>query len=50
MLARQQKELEEVKEEAAAMIRRAEEKLQDTEHSLANQMAKLAELEGNSVE
>jgi hypothetical protein len=30
VLARQQKELEEVKEEAAAMIRRAEEKLQDT--------------------
>ncbi|MGO4119122.1 hypothetical protein ACEQ6C_38685, partial [Rhizobium ruizarguesonis] len=35
VLARQQKELEEVKEEAAAMIRRAEERLQDTEHSLA---------------
>ncbi|WP_197258970.1 hypothetical protein [Paenibacillus dendritiformis] len=50
MLARQKKELEVAKEEAAAMIRRAEERIQETEQLLASQRAKLEELEGNKIE
>lgn len=50
VLARQQKELEEAREEAIAMVRRAEERVQETERLLAYEMAKLAELEGNGVE
>lgn len=46
VLARQQKELEEAKEEAAAMVQRAEERVQKTEQLLAYEMAKLEELEG----
>jgi hypothetical protein len=46
VLARQKKELDIAKEEAAAMIRRAEERIQETEQLLASQMAKLEELEG----
>jgi len=45
VLARQRKELEEAKEEAAAMVQRAEERIQDTERLIAYEMAKLAELE-----
>lgn len=45
VLARQKKELDIAKEEAAAMIRRAEERIQETEQLLASQMAKLEELE-----
>ena len=50
VLARQHKELEEAKEEAAVMIRRAEERIQETEQLLADQVAKLEELEGNRHE
>ncbi|ASJ53825.1 hypothetical protein BP422_09865 [Brevibacillus formosus] len=50
VLSRQRKELEESKEEAAAMVQRAEERVQETERLLAYEMAKLAELEGNGVE
>ncbi|GED33953.1 hypothetical protein P9761_17925 [Brevibacillus centrosporus] len=50
MLARQQQELEEAREEAAAMVQRADERVQETERILAYEMAKLAELEGNGVE
>lgn len=50
VLARQRKELEEAKEEVAAMVQRAEERVQETERLLAYEMAKLAELEGNGVE
>lgn len=46
MLARQQTELEKVKEEAAAMIRRAEEEMKVTARCLAVQTERLAELEG----
>jgi hypothetical protein len=46
LLARQQKELEEVRKEAAAIIRRSEERIQETEQLLALQLAKLTELEG----
>ena len=46
VLTRQKKEWEVAKEEAAAMIRRAEERIQETEQLLASQMAKLEELEG----
>jgi Mg2+ and Co2+ transporter CorA len=46
VLARQKKELDVAKEEAAAMIRRAEERIQETEQLIASQMAKLEELEG----
>lgn len=46
VLARQKKELDVAKEEAAAMIRRAEERIQETEKLVASQMAKLEELEG----
>lgn len=45
MLARQQTELEEVKEEAATMIRRAEEEMKETARCLAIQTKRLAELE-----
>ncbi|USG64622.1 hypothetical protein NDK47_21130 [Brevibacillus ruminantium] len=50
VLARQHKELEEAKEEAVVMIRRAEERIQETEQLLADQVAKLEELEGNRHE
>ncbi|ERM18913.1 hypothetical protein P615_01175 [Brevibacillus laterosporus PE36] len=50
MLARQQKELEEAKEEAAAMVQRAEERVQETERLIAYEMEKLAELVGNKGE
>ncbi|CAM3661689.1 hypothetical protein EDM52_08435 [Brevibacillus invocatus] len=50
VLGRQHKELEEAKEEAAVMIRRAEERIQETEQLLADQVAKLEELEGNRHE
>ncbi|MNP78358.1 hypothetical protein D3C76_1759480 [compost metagenome] len=46
MLARQQTELEKVKEEAAAMIRRAEEEMKETARCLTVQKERLAELEG----
>ncbi|WP_068794283.1 hypothetical protein [Brevibacillus laterosporus] len=46
VLARQQKELEEAKEEAAAMVHRAEERVQETERLIAYEMEKLAELGG----
>jgi len=46
VLVRQRKELEEAKEEAVAMVQRAEERVQETERLLAYEMAKLAELEG----
>jgi hypothetical protein len=46
VLARQRKELEEAKEEAVAMVQRAEKRVQETERLLAYEMAKLAELEG----
>ncbi|AZK48568.1 hypothetical protein [Paenibacillus lentus] len=46
MLARQQTEPEKVKEEAAAMIRRAEEKMKETARCLTVQTERLAELEG----
>lgn len=46
MLARQQTELEKAKEEAVAMIRRAEEEMKETARCLAVQMEWLAELEG----
>lgn len=46
VLARQKQDLDEVKEEAAAMIRRAEERIRETEQLLVFQMAKLEELEG----
>ncbi|WP_152392607.1 hypothetical protein [Paenibacillus guangzhouensis] len=46
MLARQQTELEKVKEEAVAMIRRAEEEMNETARCLAVQTERLAELEG----
>ncbi|NUU59596.1 hypothetical protein [Paenibacillus agri] len=46
MLARQQTELEKVKEEAVAMIRRAEEEMKETSRCLAVQKKRLAELEG----
>lgn len=46
MLARQQTELEKVKEEAVAMIRRAEEEMKETARCLAVQKKRLAELEG----
>lgn len=50
VLARQRKELEEAREEAIAMVQRAEERVQETEQLLAYEIAKLAELEGNGVE
>ncbi|WP_241494820.1 hypothetical protein [Brevibacillus laterosporus] len=50
VLARQQKELEEAKEEAAAMVQRAEERVQETERLIAYEMEKLAELVGNKGE
>lgn len=50
VLSRQQKELEESKEEAMAMVQRAEERVQKTEQLLAYDMAKLKELEGNGDE
>lgn len=50
VLARQQKELEEVKEEAALMVKRAEERVQETEQLLAYAIEQLTELEGNGVE
>ena len=50
VLDRQQKELEEAKEEAATRIRQAEERVQETERLLASEIAKLEELEGNIVE
>ncbi|GIP39025.1 hypothetical protein J31TS4_23050 [Paenibacillus sp. J31TS4] len=50
VLARQQQELEEAREEAAAMVQRADERVKETERILAYEMAKLAELEGNGVE
>lgn len=50
VLARQRKELEEAREEAMAMVQRAEERVQETEQLLAYEMAKLEELEGNGVE
>lgn len=46
MLARQQTELEKVKEEAVAMIRRAEEEMKEIARCLAIQTKRLAELEG----
>ncbi|MGG0888085.1 hypothetical protein [Brevibacillus parabrevis] len=46
ILTRQQKELEEAREEAVTMVQRAEERVQETEQLLAYEMAKLAELEG----
>jgi len=46
MLARQQTELEKVKEEAVAMIRRAEEEMKETSRCLAVQKKRLAKLEG----
>ncbi|UFJ40482.1 hypothetical protein LOK74_21010 [Brevibacillus humidisoli] len=46
VLVRQKRELDVAKEEAVAMIRRAEERIQETEQPLALQMAKLEELEG----
>lgn len=46
MLARQQTELEKVKEEAVAMIQRAEEEMKETSRCLAVQKKRLAELEG----
>ncbi|MDS1030537.1 hypothetical protein RDV78_08650 [Bacillota bacterium LX-D] len=50
VFARQQKELKEVKEEAALMVKRAEERIQETEQLLACAIEQLAELEGNGVE
>ncbi|MGN7457204.1 hypothetical protein ACTHPH_20530 [Paenibacillus pasadenensis] len=50
VLDRQRKELEEAKEEAVAMVQRAEERVQETERLIAYEMEKLAELEGNGVE
>lgn len=46
MLARQQTELEKMKEEAVAMIRRAEEEMKETARCLTVQTERLAELEG----
>ncbi|MFI8711680.1 hypothetical protein [Brevibacillus brevis] len=46
MLARQHTEFEKVKEEAAAMIRRAEEEMKEISRCLAVQKKRLAELEG----
>lgn len=46
MLARQQTKIEEVKKEAAAMIRRAEEEMKETARCLTVQKERLAELEG----
>ena len=46
MLTRQQIELEGAKEEAAAMIRRAEEEMKETARCLVVQTERLAELEG----
>lgn len=46
VLARQKQELDVAKEEAAAMIRRAEERIRETKQILVFQMAKLEELEG----
>jgi len=46
VLARLRQELIEAREEAAALIRRAEERVQETEQLLASQMAKLEGLEG----
>lgn len=46
MLDHRKKELDVAKEEAAAMIRRAEERIQEMEQLLASQIAKLEELEG----
>ncbi|MGM0710301.1 hypothetical protein [Brevibacillus parabrevis] len=47
VLTRQLKELKEAREEAAAMVQRAEARVQETEQLLAYEMAKLAELEAN---
>lgn len=49
VLVRQRKELEQTREEAAAMIQRAEERVQETEQLVADQMAKLEELEGKQA-
>ncbi|MGZ0042443.1 hypothetical protein [Paenibacillus ottowii] len=46
MLSQQQTELEKVEEEAAAMIRRAEEEMKETARCLTVQKKRLAELEG----
>ncbi|MGG4492896.1 hypothetical protein [Brevibacillus reuszeri] len=50
VLARQQKELQEARVEAAAMIQRAEERVRETSQLLANELAKLVELEGSKDE
>lgn len=50
VLARQQLELKEAKEEAALMVKRAEERVLETEQLLAFALEQLAELEGNRVE
>ncbi|MGM0715474.1 hypothetical protein ACWKW1_27125 [Brevibacillus parabrevis] len=46
MLTRQQTKIKEAKEEAAAMIRRAEEEMKETARCLTVQKERLAELEG----
>ncbi|WP_339158074.1 hypothetical protein MKX50_25130 [Paenibacillus sp. FSL W8-0186] len=46
VLARQRQALEDAKEEAVAMVQRAEERIQETERTLDYQMARLKELEG----
>lgn len=47
VLARQQMELKEAKEEAALMVKRAEERVQETEQLLTYAIEQLTELEGN---
>lgn len=49
VLIRQRRELEQTREEAAAMIRRAEERVQETERLLSSELAKLEALEGKQV-
>ncbi len=50
VLAKQQRELEEAKEEAILIVKRAEERVQVTEQLLVCAVEQLAELEGNRVE
>ncbi|MFU1798422.1 hypothetical protein ACM1RC_31540 [Paenibacillus azoreducens] len=50
VLARQRQALEDAKEEAVAMVQRAEERIQETERTLDYQIARLKELEGKADE
>ncbi|WP_289140959.1 hypothetical protein [uncultured Brevibacillus sp.] len=50
VLERKQQELIEVEQESARKVMRAQESIRETERLLADQVAKLAELEGNSIE